>query len=111
MMKTKDLFSVFLLMFLLIVIGCGGGAYTGSGGSGGTIKLTWDSNADPDLAGYKIYYGTTTGSYDHSIDVGNVTTYYLTGLTKGQTYFIVVTAYNTSNQESDYSNEISGTAK
>ena len=41
---------------------------------------------------------------------GYVTTYNLTGLTKGQTYFIVTTAYNTSNNESGYSNEVSGMA-
>lgn len=109
-MKTKDLFSVLLLIFLLILIGCGGGADTDSGDSGGTIKLAWDSNTDPDLAGYKIYYGTATGTYDHFIDAGNVTTYNLTGLTQGQTYFIVVTAYDTSKNESGYSNEVSGTA-
>jgi len=107
-------------MFLLILIGCGGGADTDSGGStaggsggstaggsGGTIKLAWDSNTEPNLAGYKIYYGTVTGTYDRSIDVGNVTTYDLTGLTQGQTYFIVATAYDKSNNESGYSNEVS----
>jgi hypothetical protein len=107
-MKTKNLFSVFLLTFLLIVIGCGGGTDTGSGG---TITLAWDSSNDPNVAGYKIYYGTATGSYDHSIDVGNVTTHHLTGLTKGQTYYIVTTSYDTSNNESGYSNEVSGMAK
>jgi hypothetical protein len=106
-MKTKDLFSVLLLVFLLILIGCGGGADTDSGG---TIKLTWESTTDPALAGYKIYYGTASGTYDHFIDVGNVTTYKLTGLTQGQTYFIVATTY-TSNNESGYSNEISGMAR
>ena len=109
-MKTKDLFSVLLLMFLLILLGCGGGADIDSGESEGTIKLAWDSTNDHDLAGYKIYYGTATGTHDHFIDVGNVTTYNLTGLTKGQTYFIVTTAYNTSNNESGYSNEVSGMA-
>lgn len=107
-MKTKDLIYVLLVMFLLILTGCGGGAVTDPGG---TIKLAWDSNTDADVAGYKIHYGTATGTYDHVIDVGNVTAYHLTGLKQGQTYFIVVTAYNTSNQESDYSNEVSGTAK
>jgi hypothetical protein len=107
-MKTKGLFCVLLLMFLLILIGCGGGT---DAGSGGTIKLAWDSTTDPDLAGYKIYYGTATGIYDNSIDVGNVTTYHLIGLAKGQTYFIATTAYDTSNNESGYSNEVSGMAR
>ncbi len=35
------------------------------------------------------------------------TAYDLTGLTEGQTYYIAVTAYNTSNGESGYSSEVS----
>ncbi len=34
----------------------------------------------------------------------------MTGLTLGQTYFITVTAYDTSPNESGYSNEVSGPA-
>jgi hypothetical protein len=64
-----------------------------------------------DLAGFKIYYGTAPGRYDHSIDVGNVATYTLTGLTPGQTYYIAATAYDTSKMESGYSNEVSGMPK
>jgi hypothetical protein len=58
-----------------------------------------------DLAGYKIYYGTTSGTYTTSIDVGNVTNYTLTGLTPGLTYYIAVTAYDKARDESGYSNE------
>jgi hypothetical protein len=36
-------------------------------------------------------------------------TYTLTGLTPGQTYYIAATAYDASNVESDFSNEVSGT--
>jgi len=81
---------------------------TVSGESGGTIHLAWD--ADAGVAGYKVYYGTTSGVYSSSTDVGNVTTYGLTGLTKGETYFIATTAYNISHNESGYSNEVSGVA-
>ncbi len=78
----------------------------------GEATLTWDpptTNADgtplTDLAGYKVYYGTESGNYSQSIDVGNVTTYTVSGLTNGQTYYFAVTAYDTSGNESDYSNE------
>ena len=75
------------------------------------INLAWDPNTEPDLAGYRVYYGTASGTYGAPIDVKKVTTYTLTGLTLGQTYFLAVTAYDTSGNESDYSNEVSGTAK
>jgi hypothetical protein len=74
------------------------------------IGLAWDANEEGDLAGYKVYYGTTTGTYGSPIDVGNVTTYILTGLTSGQRYYVAVTAYDTSDNESGYSNEVNGVA-
>jgi hypothetical protein len=64
-----------------------------------------------DLAGYKIYYGTSAATYGTPVDVGNVTTYDLTGLTAGTTYYIAATAYDTSGNESVKSNEISGAAQ
>jgi type IV pilus assembly protein PilY1 len=77
----------------------------------GQIRLAWDPNVEPDVAGYKIYYGTSFRSYTGSVDVGNVTSYTLTGLSQGQTYYIAITAYNKSGSESGYSMEVSGAAK
>ena len=74
------------------------------------LKLAWDSNTESDLKGYKVYYGTASKSYTGTVDIGDVTTYTLTGLTAGQTYFIVVKAYDTMYYESGYSNEVSGVA-
>jgi hypothetical protein len=74
------------------------------------INLAWNANIESDLAGYKVYYGTSSKSYSGSVDVGSVTAYDLTGLTDGQIYYIAVTAYNTSNSESGYSTEVSGVA-
>ncbi len=74
--------------------------------------MFWDAaDNDSNVAGYKVYYGTTSRAYGSPIDVGNVTTCPLKGLTKGRTYFIAVTAYSPSNEESDFSDEVSGTAK
>ncbi len=73
------------------------------------VTLEWDPNSESDLAGYKIYYGTASQAQTDSIDVGNATTYTVMGLHDGTTYFFAATAYNTSNQESGYSNEVSAT--
>ena len=74
------------------------------------IILAWDPNTETDLAGYKAYWGTTPNpkTYASPINVGNVTAYAVTGLLAGQTYYFVVTAYDTSNNESGPSNEVSG---
>jgi chitinase len=71
------------------------------------VRLAWDANTESDLAGYEVHYGTASGSYTTSVDVHNVTTAIVTGLTAGQTYYFVVTAYNASNNGSGYSNQVS----
>jgi hypothetical protein len=69
-------------------------------------NLIWDPNSETDLAGYKIYYGMSSGTYDSVVDVGNHTAYTLPGLQVGKTYYISATAYNTKGLESGFSNEV-----
>ncbi|MGH7452819.1 MAG: fibronectin type III domain-containing protein, partial [bacterium] len=74
----------------------------------GALKASWNANTEPDLAGYKIYYGLSSGNYTISINVGNVTQYTVNQLTEGLVYHFVVTAYDTAGNESAYSQEVSG---
>ncbi len=71
------------------------------------VTLAWDASPEPDLAGYKIHYGTASGSYSAHLDVRNVTTYTVTGLAEGQTYYFAATAYDEAGNESSYSNQVS----
>jgi len=73
----------------------------------GEANLSWNPNSEADLAGYKVYYGTSSQIYGAPIDVGNQTAYTLTGLPSGATYYFAVTAYDTSSNESDFSAEAS----
>jgi hypothetical protein len=73
------------------------------------LTLAWDANTESDLNGYVVYYGTSSKNYDHTIDVGNVTTCTIPDLTEGQTYYLAATAYDSSLNESAYSEEISYT--
>src|SRR5437016_7133528 len=75
--------------------------------SAAQITLAWDPNTEPDLAGYTLYYGTSSSSYQFSVYVGNRTSYSLAGLLEGQIYYFAVTAYNLSGIESGFSNEVS----
>ncbi len=70
------------------------------------VTLAWDPNTEPDLAGYNFYWGYTSRDYAFSADVGNVTQYTVTGLIPGITYYFAVTAYDTEDLESDYSDEV-----
>ncbi len=50
--------------------------------------LEWQANTEPDLAGYEIVYRDTTEPYwSHRIDVGNVTSYTVKGITKDNFLF------------------------
>lgn len=65
-----------------------------------------------DLVGYKVYYGTASGTYTQVVDAGltatpSTPTYTVINLVTGNTYYFAVTAYNTSGNESSYSNEVS----
>jgi fibronectin type 3 domain-containing protein len=73
------------------------------------VTLAWDPNTESDLAGYKLHYGTASGSYTVHLDIHNVTSYTVTGLTEGQTYYFAATAYDASGCESGYSNQVSYT--
>jgi hypothetical protein len=72
--------------------------------------LAWDAVTDPTLSGYRIYYGTTPGTYLQSVgqglNVGKATTFTVTGLSSRTRYYFTATAYDTLNNESTYSNEV-----
>ena len=70
------------------------------------ITLAWDSSTDPNIAGYKIYYGNASGSYSTVVDVGGQTTCMIANLSAGMAYYFAATEYDKSGQESGYSNEV-----
>src|SRR5450631_3548271 len=70
-----------------------------------TVTALWNANTESDIAGYKLSYGTTSGVYTTTIDVGNVTSYVVPVL-GGQTYYFVVQAYDTGGLLSAYSTEV-----
>lgn len=82
-----------------------------------TIRLTfgWDANTEADLAGYRIYRSTTSGQYTYGAanalaSYGKVTTGAadVTGA-EGQRIYFVLTAFDTTGNESGPSNEVSYT--
>ena len=70
------------------------------------VTIAWDKNSESDIAGYRMHYGTTSGSYAYNADVGNYTSCTISGLQEGETYYFAATAYNTNNIESKLSEEI-----
>lgn len=77
--------------------------------TGGKLNLTWTANSETDLQNYEVRYGTSPGVYPNVRNVGKNTSDALTGLENGTTYYIVITATNTSGKTSAPSQEKSGT--
>ena len=77
--------------------------------SSSSVTLTWNANTESDLAGYRVYRATSSGTYGAPIATiqGNTTSYIAAGLQFGTTYFFVVTAFDIAGNESAYSNEVS----
>jgi hypothetical protein len=72
-----------------------------------SLTLAWDPSPEPDLAGYKIYYGTGSGDYDSVLNVWNVTYYTVRYLAPETQYYFALTAYDIWGNESDFSDEVS----
>ncbi len=72
------------------------------------LDLAWDPNQEPDLAGYRVYYGTSSGEYTNFVDVGLTTVYRLDNLLEDVTFYVALTAYDSAGNESDFSAEVSG---
>lgn len=70
-----------------------------------SLTLEWNPSDSPDVTGYHVYYGTAAGDYTSSIQLGNVTTATVSGLSFGFTYYFAITAAD-ADVESDFSNEI-----
>ena len=80
-----------------------------------SVMISWLAPTENDdgtpltnLAGYRIRYGQQSGLYSATINITNpgLASYVISGLAAG-TYYLVLSAVNTSGGESEYSNEAS----
>ena len=66
---------------------------------------------DAAVVGYRVYYGTAPRTYSQPVgaglDAGLATTYVVTSLQLGYTYYFAVTAVDATGNESAFSNEAS----
>jgi hypothetical protein len=115
--------AVVLALTGLMLAGCleevdpisnsGGIIRTGTGS--GSVTLNWqpptenaDGSALTDLAGYNIYVGTSSDSYNYreiQLDNPGLTAYVVENLEPG-TYYLAATAFNSLGVESALSEEV-----
>ena len=83
---------------------------------GAAVTLLWDASPGQNTAGYKLYYkkgkpgppyrGVGANEGPSPINVGNTTTFTLSGLDEAETYYAAVTCYDNQGRESPYSGEV-----
>lgn len=73
------------------------------------VLLSWDPSPDPTVAGYNVYYGTSSVNYTRIVSAGPSLQAVVTNLSSGVTYYFAVTALDLFGQESVFSNEVTYT--
>lgn len=73
------------------------------------VTLTWDPSPDPNVTGYRLYYGIAARNYTNIIDNGSMTAITVSNMNPCTTFYFAATAYDGIGMESDYSDEISYT--
>src|SRR4030095_11575748 len=68
------------------------------------VTLVWNRNPEPDIGGYNVYYGRSSGDYTRLVTVTDSTA--RIGVRGTRTVYFAVTAYNTGGVESAYSEEV-----
>ena len=116
---------LFALILVLPLVACSGG----DGGLGATdttdvtstvssnaLNLSWVAPSEredgaglslSEIAGFRVYYGVTSGDYSNTIDVDDhtATQAVLAGIPSG-TYYVAVTVVDVDGRESLYSDEV-----
>ena len=70
------------------------------------LELAWNRNPEPDITGYELSYGTTSGSYTTTLTTGTTPSATLTGLLPDTRYYFVVRAINSTGLKSAASQEV-----
>ncbi len=105
--KNIKLFTMAVLVFLAGSMGITEAALAAK------VTLSWQRNQEPDIAGYKIYYGTKSHAYTNSLTINDTAktpiqiSHVVTGLSEGKTYYFAVKAFDLAHQFSDFSKEVS----
>ena len=74
------------------------------------LTLAWDASASTNVAGYRLYYGTNTRSYQFVTNTGLILTQAVLLPHRGR-WFFAATAYDANGLKSDFSSEVSWESK
>ena len=74
-----------------------------------SATVSWIANTESDLAGYRVYVGTSSGTYNFAgpFEVAGGTSFTVPNLPVGTTYYFAVSAFDKAGNESTKSAEVS----
>lgn len=79
---------------------------------GAMLTIAWDADQrQPQVAGYKVYYGTRSHVYAAFQDAGKAHSCRLGALADRTTYYVAVASYDLTGTESALSGEVAGMAR
>ena len=67
-------------------------------GSTNSIDVAWTASASPGITNYRMFYGDASGITTNTVDLGNVSSTVISGLTSGVTYFVSLIAISPNGQ-------------
>lgn len=76
-----------------------------------TVQLAWNQHIDPNVTGYRIYWGTAPNTYIYNVNREgiNSTVTTISNLTANVVYYFAATAHYANGAESGFSDEINYT--
>jgi len=83
------------------------GIFSSAAAATENVTIQWSANPEPDIVGYRLYYGTSSEDYQNTIEIRDSTSVTIPDLNQGNTYFFVMTAFNSASLESLPSEELS----
>src|SRR4029450_4528934 len=95
--RTRARVALIIAAFLLL---------TPAFGQAASVTLEWDRNSDGITTGYFVYYGTESGKYSGTVDVGTSTTAVVKPNHPNPTYYFAVQAYSATGEKSPLSTEL-----
>jgi fibronectin type 3 domain-containing protein len=116
--NIRDILSLVLLVFVLVISGCVMGSQSASGSPSPTptptatahsVAITWQPSPSTNLQGYKVYRGQTSGGPYTSIAgtlAASTQQFTDSSVLSGQSYFYVITSIDINGLESAPSPEV-----
>ncbi len=93
-----------IILFIIVVLLIWGGTTYAE-----WVTVKWDSNVEPDLAGYELHYGENSNDYfDYYVTISKTaTTHTVKGVAPEKKYYFALKAFDTSGNKSGFSREVS----